>query len=580
MVLFRLKRFYLFYTLSIFLLSLSVFNLYFYNKVLPGVYLGDDSVSYLNKEQFLKKYAYLKNENNIKVLLNTGDFFELPLTQVDFSYDLDSTYQQIFLVGRDSFFSPYIHYVNFILGNTVHKYFIYSYNEDTLNVLISSISAKYYPEVGNAYFYIDKQGSLNIKDASFGKDLDASYFRESLINAFKNGSTKIELTLKDFKPSIYASDLVSLKPKLEKILNIPFKISFENSLYELPNDRFLKLLDFSKNESGDLHIVLNKEELQNLTVELSNKYNVTPRGTLLKINGDTIDFKPPLQGISVLQDELYNNLKSSILKALDATSSEIIVQVPFTRINPPKTQNDYGITELIAEGVSYFKGSSYNRVRNIVTASSKIKGTLVAPGEEFSFNKAVGPITLDAGFNQAYIISKGRTTLGTGGGVCQVSTTVFRAALNAGLPIVKRTSHAYRVSYYEQKAPIGLDATIYQPSVDFVFKNDTKNYILVYTELDERESRLSVKIYGTKDGRTVTITKPSYKNPIPPPPARYIDDPTLPKGSLVQLEYPAWGGLVTYTRIVKDKDGNVMYKDDFKNYYTPWPAVYKRGIKE
>ncbi|HHH14087.1 MAG TPA: hypothetical protein ENJ78_00065, partial [candidate division WWE3 bacterium] len=414
------------------------------------------------------------------------------------------------------------------------------------------------------------------------KKLNAKDFKKEVLRALSKGNTELNVQIKDFTPSFYASDLAGVKNDVEAIISKKVFIEFNGKKEPLTKQDILKVLDFSKTKQGDIQIVLNPTALKNLAIKLSENYEVTPRGTVLKVNGDTIDFTPPVKGISVRTSELEANLKSTLEKLLQSSNleEEFVILIPYDEVNPPVSQNDYGITELIAEGVSYFKGSDYNRVRNIITASSKIKGTLVAPGETFSFNKAVGPITLESGFNQAYVISKGRTTLGTGGGVCQVSTTVYRAALNAGLPIVKRTSHSYRVSYYEQQAPLGLDATIYQPSVDLVFKNDTKNYILVYTELDEKESKLSVKIYGTKDGRTVTITEPKYEKPIPPPPARYIDDPSLPKGKLIQVEYPAWGGLVTYTRIVKDKDGNIMYKDDFKNYYTPWAAVYKRGTKE
>src|SRR6185369_11000366 len=115
---------------------------------------------------------------------------------------------------------------------------------------------------------------------------------------------------------------------------------------------------------------------------------------------------------------------------------------------------------------------------------------------------------------------------GDGGGVCQVSTTLFRAALNAGLPIVERHAHAYRVHYYEEDSSPGVDATVYVPTVDLKFKNDTGHYILIQSIIDLTQPRLTFMIYGTNDGRVVNQTAPVVTNIRPAPADKYEDDPT------------------------------------------------------
>ena len=152
---------------------------------------------------------------------------------------------------------------------------------------------------------------------------------------------------------------------------------------------------------------------------------------------------------------------------------------------------------------------------------------LIPPGDIFSFNQTGGDITAATGYKQAYVIKEGRTVLDDGGGVCQDSTTLFRAVLNAGLPVVKRTAHAYRVGYYEQGFPPGLDATVFYPSVDFQFKNDTKHHILLQAYVSGIS--LTVDLYGTSDGRVTTLTTPVVGEQTPPPPELRKDDPTLPK---------------------------------------------------
>ena len=183
--------------------------------------------------------------------------------------------------------------------------------------------------------------------------------------------------------------------------------------------------------------------------------------------------------------------------------------------------NTFGIKELIGSGTSLFKDSMDSRVYNINLASQRLNGILVAPNETFSFDKALGDISAFTGYKQAYVIANGRTVLGDGGGVCQVSTTFFRALLNAGLPIVERHAHAYRVGYYEEDSPPGLDATIYSPTVDLKFRNDTGNYILIQSVINLSQDRLTFFLYGKKDGRTVVMTNPVITSQTPPPPPLY-----------------------------------------------------------
>ncbi|HZQ29900.1 MAG TPA: VanW family protein, partial [Patescibacteria group bacterium] len=174
--------------------------------------------------------------------------------------------------------------------------------------------------------------------------------------------------------------------------------------------------------------------------------------------------------------------------------------------------------------------------------------------------------------------ANGKTVLGDGGGVCQVSTTFFRALLNAGLPIVERHPHSYRVGYYEQDSPPGLDATIYYPSVDLKFRNDTGNYILIQTVVDYDNLRLTFNLYGTKDGREVSISNSVITNQTPAPPPLYQDDPTLPKGVIKQVDFEAAGADVYFTREVR-KNGRVVLADKFVSNYQPWQAVFLRGTQ-
>lgn len=300
-------------------------------------------------------------------------------------------------------------------------------------------------------------------------------------------------------------------------------------------------------------------------------------------NGRVTEFKASSDGREVNKEELNNKLLSQAKAVLGSSLQKVvIIQIPIKILKPNLTTdkvNQMGIRELIGTGTSLYQHSIDSRIYNVALAASRVNGVLVAPGEIFSFAKAVGDVSSLTGYKQAYVISGGKTVLGDGGGVCQVSTTLFRAALNAGLPIVERHPHAYRVGYYEQDSPPGIDATVYVPSVDFKFKNDTGHHILIQTIVDPVELRLTFMFYGTSDGRISEVSSPVITNQVPAPEAKYEDDPSLPKGQIKQVDFAAPGAKSTFSRIVK-RDGKIISEDTFVSNYRPWQAVFLRGTKE
>jgi vancomycin resistance protein YoaR len=190
----------------------------------------------------------------------------------------------------------------------------------------------------------------------------------------------------------------------------------------------------------------------------------------------------------------------------------------------------------------------------------------------------LGDVSVYTGYQQAYIIKGGQTVLGDGGGVCQVSTTFFRAALDAGLPIIERHPHAYRVSYYEQNSKPGFDATVYSPSVDLKVKNDTPAYILIQTKTDIKNATLTFELYGTSDGRVATVSSPYIWDVTPAPPALYIDDPTLPAGQIKQIDFAAAGAKTSFDYKVT-RGEEILQQKTFYSNYRPWQARYLRGTK-
>jgi vancomycin resistance protein YoaR len=256
-----------------------------------------------------------------------------------------------------------------------------------------------------------------------------------------------------------------------------------------------------------------------------------------------------------------------------------IIDLPVLQTPPAisaETIDSLGITHLVSQETSYFQGSSSERVHNIALAASKFDGVLVAPGEVFSFNDHLGEVSGQTGYYDSLIIFGDRTAVGIGGGVCQVSTTVFRAAFFGGFDIVERWAHGYRVSWYEINAGPGLDATIFSPQVDFRFRNDSAAYLLIETETDAAAGTLTFRFYGTPTQREVIVSEPEETNLVKPEAPLYEEDPTLPKGVVKQVDWAKDGLEVRVTRLVKEGD-KVIHRDEIISHYRPWRSVFKVG---
>jgi vancomycin resistance protein YoaR len=338
----------------------------------------------------------------------------------------------------------------------------------------------------------------------------------------------------------------------------------------------LKQFDFP------LEITYDKQPIQEVLSHLTDTYEKDPVNAKFQFeSGKVVVFEKEENGVKVETNKALMDVDSAIKKFL-TNPKPVTVVVAKTILKPKITlaqTNTYGIEELIGEGVSDYTHSIPQRIHNLLLGTSKFNGVLIPKNATFSFNETVGDISSTTGYQPAYIIKEGKTVLGDGGGICQVSTTLFRAVLNAGLPIAEYHAHAYRVGYYENDAKPGLDATVYGPTVDFKFVNDTPASILIQTTADEENHKLYFKFYGKKDDRSVQLSTPILTDYAAAPEAQFQDDPTLKKGVVKQIDFAASGGRVRFS--YKVTHGNeVTFQKDFQNWYQPWRAVFLVGTAD
>lgn len=377
----------------------------------------------------------------------------------------------------------------------------------------------------------------------------------------------IEIPTKQLRPRLSDEQVQILFERAKKYLGNKIKLTLLDKQVDLDSTIIISWIDLNG---------WKKEKISNWVTLLAATLNTSPQSALFHFTPPNMvkEFLPGKDGIKI--DEI--KLIETIIKSLDSFEN---ISVPYQKIPSPITTesvNNLGIKELLGRGESYYSDSIANREFNVAKAASTINGLLIPPGETFSFNKYVGDISAETGYKQAYVIKDGKTILGDGGGVCQVSSTLFRAALAAGFPIEERLAHAYRVHYYEENSQVGLDATVFAPSVDFKFVNDTKNYILIQSTNIPTQKKLIFDIYGTSDGRVATISKSRVWDIAAPPPDLYVDDPTLAKGVVKQVDWKAWGAKAAFDwKVTRGEE--VLQERTFYSNYRPWQAIYLRGTR-
>jgi len=405
------------------------------------------------------------------------------------------------------------------------------------------------------------------------------------LQTFSDG--EVPLVIQEIQPQVI--DVSAQAETARMILSQPLTLVVPNAGASNPGpfvydvQVLANLLGVQKTADG-VQVVLNTAGLSEMLQVVKSRVDRPAQNARFIFNDNTRQLEVIAEsqtGLVVDVDASVRAINEALLRGEHTVPLVIVEQQP--KVASTATGAELGITELLWAETSYFYGSSPERIQNIQAAASRFHGVLVAPGEVFSMGETMGDVSLESGFAEALIIYGGRTIKGVGGGVCQVSTTLFRTAFFAGFPIVERYSHAYRVSYYEMTASgaidprlAGLDATVYFPLVDFKFKNDSPYWILMETYVNVNARTLTWKFYSTKDGRSVSWDTSGPTNVVPAPPPLYEENPELGKNEMKQVDWAANGADVTVTRTVY-QNGTVLFQDQITTHYEPWRAVCQYG---
>lgn len=378
----------------------------------------------------------------------------------------------------------------------------------------------------------------------------------------------VQISLAEDKPTVTTKDAESQKDDALSLLSrLPIALKHQNDSWKITKETLRKGLVLERTHDGKIQFALSQESLNDLFSNASQAIEVAPLDAKFKIeNGRVVEFQGSRVGLAIDREQT----KQDIVHALNGEKVQEVVIATKQQLPLYETDdvNYLGITELVATGKTNFAGSPVNRRHNIKIGAEKLNGLLIKPGETFTTITAVGPVDGKNGYKQELVIKGNRTIPEYGGGLCQIGTTLFRLVLNAGLPVVERRNHSYRVSYYEP--PVGMDATIYEMKPDFRFTNDYATPLLLQARIEGDD--LIFEFYGTKDDRVAESSTPRVFNVVRPGPKKIVETDTLPPGQTKCIEKAHNGSDAEFTYTVTYPSGEVK-KEVFKSHYKPWQEV-------
>lgn len=559
---------------GIFLFSLDFF---YKAKFFPRTYIAGIDVSEKSK---LEVKDLLEDKVNV---YNNGIIFKkdgiekkyLP-KDIGITFNIDKTIKNAYLFGRE----PMTIQGTIDKLSLIDKYkdfeIVYMVDETLFqNFIDNEFISPDLPVNNNLKYH---ENDIKFIEGKSGSRLNKKYLM-SLINKSIIGlsNQKILVPLENISSEILKSEISLAKIESRHFLDKNITLKFEDKTWELEAETIRNWIDFAskeekilenhqylskdnfdldkfivasigldvlngKNYNKILTALLNEVEVKKYLQVIAQEVDIKAQNARFKINETKLELLSPAQkGKGLLIEKNYHNIMDALISnqnELDLISQETGADITKDNID------ELGIQEIVAIGESDFSNSPRNRRHNIAVASEKLNGILIKPNEEYSLVENIGEINAATGYLPELVIKENKTIPEYGGGLCQIATTNFRVAINAGLEITERKNHSYAVSYYD---PQGTDATIYIPHPDLRFVNDTPGHILIQTKIDG--DKLTFEFYGTKDNREVELQGPFYWD-------------RKPDGSFK----------AKWTQIVR-RDDKIIRQQEIKSYYDS-PAKY------
>ncbi|TSC56080.1 MAG: hypothetical protein G01um101418_448 [Parcubacteria group bacterium Gr01-1014_18] len=558
----------------------------FATKIYPNITIGEVEVGGLSREEALEKIKLALSKldgQGIEYQYQNFSYFVSPVIispfDPDASYRIidpkyESAVETAFLKGKNgSILRRILSIVSITTAGRKIPLEVTINREEFKNILTSQFS-RFENLSKNASFIIDNQDQIQILPEKSGQEFayeEAIAQTQRMIEGVR--LAPLSLSLNEKNAQRQTSWIESQKGTISQLISAAkngFTLQYENEEWLLPSSKIKSWIGILSPKAGEFAIGIDAAKTMAELDKIAKTVDVTPQNAKFVMQDNKVNlFTMSLAGKKINKEQTAMAIEKALKEEQNKTT--LIVETVEPEIGT-ENSNLMGIKETIGIGRSNFKGSPKNRRHNIAVGAAALHGTIIQPNEEFSLLKTLGDINGTTGYREELVIKGNKTVPEFGGGLCQIGTTTFRAALASGLPITERRNHSYRVSYYE---PAGTDATIYENSPDFKFTNDTGSHILIQTFIKGDE--IAFEFWGSRDGRNVTQTHPIVYNIKPAPPAKLIETADLKPGEKKCTERPHAGADAKFTYTVDYPNGEKK-QTVFRSHYIPWQEVCLVGI--
>lgn len=491
--------------------------------------------------------------------------------EVDYEATLDLAMQH----GRESWGSRYTAF--FADEGSAPLDPVIDWSEATARTYLETIAPAIDIEAKNAQLYREA-GDIHMVDSIEGRSLDRDAAIAAIATALQSKQfAEIELATTVVEPDVTSAELEPYKSQAIQLIGEQVMLRFGDLNYPISAEHLAQALIIDENNKPQIDPAGLSDRLDAIAADVY----VAPQNVMLGWDSGLYVVKDDVDGL-----EVDREATEALIVEL-AGSDERAAALP-TRPAKARARADnvdeLGIEQHLAYGSSSFAGSSWERATNVGVAANNISYKLVAPGEKFSYNQLQGAITEENGFVSGTIISGDWTATDIGGGVCQTSTTVFRAAARAGFQFSEWHPHTWRLGFYEiDGSPPGFDAAIYQPNgpgqmtLDLSFTNTLDSWLLLMMVVDG--TTVTAHFYGKDPGWTVEFGNVWVSDPIPPGDPVERVNPNLARGERKWVSGSAPGYRVELPRKVTAADGTVISDGSFVSDYLPQPETWEVGPK-
>jgi len=574
--------------LVLFLLSVGIYSVSYAKESYKNIYVGDTDFGAKSKSEIgeilkNKSEEFLKSDFKLIYQPGNGEKKEYAIKNADIGlvFDVDKTTSVIYAVGRQNgaITNLYQQLKTMFVPYQVDA--IYVINDEALRKKIAEIATEV--DIPEQDFSLKYQGNGTFQlltERKEGKRIDQQGLIDNVKLLISNVKNK-EILFKSeiFKPQVSEENAKEALADANKILAAgDLQLSYSGQNFSLDSDTIAGLIA-ARPKKSKLGIYLISDRVKKQVDAIASAIDRPVGDAVLGIdNGKVVVSSVSQDGLALNREKSQIEIENAILARISPETSTSDPKNVSLKVNITKPEIDsaklaeYGLKELVGTGTTSFVKSPSNRIHNINIGTTAISGALVKPGDTFSTLGRLGKIDASTGYLPELVIKNNKTLPDYGGGLCQVSTTLFRAALAAGVKITERQNHSYRVSYYEP--PIGMDATIFDPSPDFQFINNYSSYIFIQGKISG--TKITFEFYGTKDSRQIEIGTPVGFDYVEPPAPVEVVDNNLAPGDRQLVSHSHQGASAKFHYKIS-RDGEVLQEIDFLSKYVALPEIWSVG---